>query len=681
MAHPTTTRIALLAPEILQSEDNFTLWTIQCPANRRLRVDPRSTRRTTPKRSSHRDDRSKREGTLPLEGKGRSFDATADPYLELCFDQKRNSRHGIVLGTAEDCDVRIPRDDDRGRPVKGVSRHHCAITFDRYNRLIIKDFSSNGTIVWYGSQGGQRRKDFTWIVSGHEVADANELTIEIGMLLRFQLIVPSHDLLSRAYVENVRRFLTGAAAVQSGDNIRFGGLEILSTADTASGTGMHTPVQGPIYITEGLLGEGAFSQVRKIWNVSTGREYAGKVPLNRLERRMLDDEARLMKMLTHVGPFPYLWLVRSLLTPKKDHIVPFRDFTYDPEPMMVLEYAPCGTLKDMMDQDMVSKTQCVEIMSQALSALSFLHSFDQPVVHRDIKPANILIKSKEPLHIWLADFGFSKASVELTTVCGTPLYKAAEVHKGTYTAAVDIWSLGVVALEIAYGIPTWIAGDPMEWCRALARKARHLSSDPLAELIRPMLLMDPEARPSASMCSRASLRIRLPLEPPVASAKSPPKSNPKSESSGLPSYNVSTLKRPATSRSSSQSTPRQTQRPRQFSEDSDPLAEAWDEDDLFGGNWLANSMVVGSAVAAMGRESEWSSSNLSSQASQVRRTSSSHPPVPSNPSSRASQVPQTSSSHQPVPPRRSARLSQKQVAPATSSEQRMGQYLLRAVKE
>ncbi|KND88015.1 Serine/threonine-protein kinase RAD53, partial [Tolypocladium ophioglossoides CBS 100239] len=624
MAQQTTTRIALPAPRPFQS-DNFALWTIQCPANRALRVDPRPTRRTTPKRSSRRD-RSERRGTSPLEdGERRSFDATLDPYLELCFDQKRNSRHGIVLGTAQDCDVRIPEADDCGRPVKGVSRHHCAITFDRYNGLIIKDFSTNGTIVWYGKQGGQRRRNFTWVVSGHDLPQGSRIVFQIGTLLEFRLYVPDHDVRSLAYIENVRRFLTGP--VQSGDNMRVGSLEIGSAADTAAGTGINTPAQGPVYITESLLGEGAFSQ-----DVSTSLEYAGKVPLNSLQQGMLDDEARLIKTLTH------------------DHIVPFKGFIYDPKPMMVLEYAPYGTLTNMM-KDCVSKTQCVEIMVQALSALTHLHSFDKPVAHRDVKPDNILIKSKEPLHIWLADFGFSKASVELTTTCGTPLYKAAEVYQGAYTAAVDVWSLGVVALEIGYGLPTWIAGDAVGWSRSLARKVRYLPSDPLVELIRPMLSVDPNARPPASACFRASLRIRLPLEPPVAAAKSRPRATQNQ------SRRACRLTMPATSRGSSQSTPRPTQRPRQVSEEvneevSEPLAGGWNEDDLFGGNWLANSMVVGSAVAAMGKESEqWSSSN---------------------PTREASEVPQASSSHQPVPPRRSARLSQKQAVPVTSSEQRMG---------
>lgn len=375
--------------------------------------------------------------------------------------------------------------------------------------------------------------------------------------------------------------------------------------------------------------------------------------------------------------------------------MPFRDFTRDPETMLVLEYAPDGTLGGMMrKRGGISKAQCVEIVSQALSGLAYLHQFDKPVVHRDIKPDNILIKSEKPLHIWLADFGFSKASVELTTVCGTPRYKAAEVFKGTYTAAIDVWSLGVVALEMGYGLPPWIEGDPPEWSRRLARKARDLPSEPFSELIRSMLSVDPKARPSASACYKACIKIRLPLEPRVAAvasvsaipgvaaaprvstvpgvaaaprvaatprATAAPREEP--ESSVLSSYKVTTLKRPAASRSSSsQSTPRQTQRPRQDSEqDSEPRAEGWDEDDLFEGNWLGNSMVVGSAVAAMGRESEqWSSSNPTTQASRVSRTSS---------------------SHQPAPPHRSAGLAQGPAAPATSSERRMGQTLLRALKE
>ena len=77
----------------------------------------------------------------------------------------------------------------------------------------------------------------------------------------------------------------------------------------------------------------------------------------------------------------------------------------------------------------------------------------QNIVYRDLKPENILLAMKDNGHIKLVDFGFAKKLKGRTsTNCGTPVYLAPEILRGTgHSFEVDIWSLGVLMVEIVSG--------------------------------------------------------------------------------------------------------------------------------------------------------------------------------------------------------------------------------------
>jgi serine/threonine protein kinase len=101
------------------------------------------------------------------------------------------------------------------------------------------------------------------------------------------------------------------------------------------------------------------------------------------------------------------------------------------------------------------------IMFQLLSAVSYCHALH--VVHRDIKPQNILIDHKS-LKIKLADFGLSKSfsnrimslhdNLPMTREIVTLWYRAPEIILGAqlYSEAIDLWSLGVVLMEMCSGL-------------------------------------------------------------------------------------------------------------------------------------------------------------------------------------------------------------------------------------
>ena len=199
----------------------------------------------------------------------------------------------------------------------------------------------------------------------------------------------------------------------------------------------------------------------------------------------------------------------------------FVDFTDEVTPCLVMEYLPLGNLQEQHERvARITEQEVVSMLSQLLHALEHLHS--RGVVHRDVKPQNILVQSQgclqEPSQFWvkLGDFGLAKDSHLLATFCGTQLYLAPEVRtRSRYTSAVDIWSLGIIIFQYAYGLPRQDLPFIREnWYQKLIRSAEDWDSEDLVDFLSSgMLVMDPRKRLSARAClQRASkLRVTTPL--------------------------------------------------------------------------------------------------------------------------------------------------------------------------
>ena len=96
----------------------------------------------------------------------------------------------------------------------------------------------------------------------------------------------------------------------------------------------------------------------------------------------------------------------------------------------------------------ISEEKVMNIFVQLCLALNDIHS--QKVIHRDIKPENIFLFENDIVKI--GDFGVSKEIEETiqinSTLTGTPYYIAPEVYKNSYDIKSDIWSLGIILLEL-----------------------------------------------------------------------------------------------------------------------------------------------------------------------------------------------------------------------------------------
>lgn len=111
------------------------------------------------------------------------------------------------------------------------------------------------------------------------------------------------------------------------------------------------------------------------------------------------------------------------------------------------------------------------VMREVLLGLKAMH--DSFRIHRDIKSDNVLLSLNGAVK--LADFGYAaqltQEQVVRHSVVGTPSWMAPELVTGSdYGVGVDIWSLGIVAVEMVDGEPPYLDESPMRALYLIATK-------------------------------------------------------------------------------------------------------------------------------------------------------------------------------------------------------------------
>ncbi|KAH8174889.1 protein kinase domain-containing protein [Sarocladium implicatum] len=178
--------------------------------------------------------------------------------------------------------------------------------------------------------------------------------------------------------------------------------------------------------------------------------------------------------------------------PNHAHLVPALDIFLDPYSKklhIAMEYME-GNLYQLMkarDHKCLDNASVKSILFQIMQGLEHIHSHH--FFHRDIKPENILVStssyqessssfrrysalvtppSTPPTYsVKLADFGLARethSKLPYTTYVSTRWYRAPEVllRAGEYSAPVDIWAVGAMAVEVATLKPLFPGGNEVD---------------------------------------------------------------------------------------------------------------------------------------------------------------------------------------------------------------------------
>eukprot|EP00271_Cylindrocystis_brebissonii_P002767 TRINITY_DN13568_c0_g1_i1.p1 TRINITY_DN13568_c0_g1~~TRINITY_DN13568_c0_g1_i1.p1 ORF type:complete len:772 (-),score=169.43 TRINITY_DN13568_c0_g1_i1:815-3130(-) len=174
---------------------------------------------------------------------------------------------------------------------------------------------------------------------------------------------------------------------------------------------------------------------------------------------------------------------------------------------IVMEYCGGGSVADLISNldEPLEESLLGYICRESLKGLKYLHSIFK--VHRDIKGGNILLTDSG--EVKLGDFGvaaqLTRTMSKRNTFIGTPHWMAPEViQENHYDGKVDIWALGISAIEMAEGVPPRSNVHPMRVLFMVSREPAPTLADPekwsllFHDFVAKCLAKDPKKRSTAT---------------------------------------------------------------------------------------------------------------------------------------------------------------------------------------
>lgn len=199
------------------------------------------------------------------------------------------------------------------------------------------------------------------------------------------------------------------------------------------------------------IGRGVYSNIYKVLNVQDGKFYAQKnyLPDLNTESSGLQSgtivELEILRKTSH----PNIIAVKEILI-NKSRVCAILELKHK----NLLAY-----LRSSSDNSLNPSQRSLKIMNGLLNGLHYLHR--NHIIHRDLKPENILLNEEcEPI---ISDFGLSclifRKEIRYDFEVVTITYRAPELlaykpqEKTSdkayyYTNKIDVWSLGVIFLDL-----------------------------------------------------------------------------------------------------------------------------------------------------------------------------------------------------------------------------------------
>ncbi|KAG5926903.1 hypothetical protein E4U42_002813 [Claviceps africana] len=239
--------------------------------------------------------------------------------------------------------------------------------------------------------------------------------------------------------------------------------EIMAKLQSAVST--HDPDTS--YARQRKIGQGASGQVyiAKIKALATGvaRDVLRKRGPDALVAIKEMDLARQKNKQLLVDE---IWIMRES---RHDNIISFLEafLLNDGQQLwVVMDYMEAALNDIISNHSEIGERHIATICREVCKGLQYLHS--RRIIHRDIKSDNVLIDRDGNVKISSkADFGYcaklTERQTKRVTVVGTTYWMAPEVvRQQSYNFKIDVWSLGIMAIEMAEMDPPYMDEEPIK---------------------------------------------------------------------------------------------------------------------------------------------------------------------------------------------------------------------------
>jgi serine/threonine protein kinase len=253
-----------------------------------------------------------------------------------------------------------------------------------------------------------------------------------------------------------------------------------------------------MYDVKSILGKGSSGYVFKLMDKQTNKLYALKQSLLPEQNYLLETELEYYTIINNscdniIKCYEGFYTVND----KNQNVA-----------CLLLEYCHYGSITDILKTAAslnisIPENVISSIIYQVLLSLIYLQN--KNLINRDIKGRNILINNDGIVK--LCDFGITKSYIKNKMKncprVGSPYWMSPEViKKEEFDFNSDIWSLGIMCIEIANGLPPYHEKNPLDCIKFIINFAPDTSfiknrSNLFKNFVKKCLIVDNKKRPYA----------------------------------------------------------------------------------------------------------------------------------------------------------------------------------------